>query len=385
MSTDSSSDGSDEANNFRVHLTSALMDLDHLVIVPKATSDRNRNGNDSEASDLVSSSSGDAESPPVALSASTSSPPAGEVDSSSSGQATTFSDSTKSATRYHQSQQRDQKPTKSSDNNGALHSRDKKPQQQEGDATPSPLQLRKKHSNTTVDSGHGKQSASETDDDQSVWTDDDQSGWTISEDSMLRGMKNESTNIVSWADIAKALRRTKNDVRARWRLIKDNNARDAEASSTDRSPSAEPAKPMSATSCASSGHEHHDDDQDEGDDQDDFDDIYGNDSEDDEQSAQRRYLYRDIYGCLYPPNLDLAPDGILSKEDCAILATIDSQYERNRLLEMQANFLNAAGREIPISYLREKLRRAQESREEQPEEQKTSAKVRKWIDQVQER
>ncbi|PNY18327.1 Uncharacterized protein TCAP_07568 [Tolypocladium capitatum] len=46
------------------------------------------------------------------------------------------------------------------------------------------------------------------------------SGWTVSEDHMLRGMK-ESEDTPSWADIGKALNRNKNDVKGRWKVIKD--------------------------------------------------------------------------------------------------------------------------------------------------------------------
>ncbi|KND93913.1 hypothetical protein TOPH_01847 [Tolypocladium ophioglossoides CBS 100239] len=46
------------------------------------------------------------------------------------------------------------------------------------------------------------------------------SGWTVSEDHLLRGMK-ESEDNLSWADIGKALNRNKNDAKGRWKVIKD--------------------------------------------------------------------------------------------------------------------------------------------------------------------
>ncbi|KAG5999382.1 hypothetical protein E4U43_002094 [Claviceps pusilla] len=375
MSTDSSSDSSGSSRNFKIHLSSVLMD--HLFLPPEQASDRN--GTDSEASDLVSSSSGEEGSQP-GISSPPPSPPtdgeetADEVESSSS----------------RESQQKCE--------DDAAH--------------PSCSRNRNK---TVSDSSEGKESAS--------GTDDVQAGWTISEDALLRGMKDESTENVSWADIATALGRTKNDVKGRWKVIKDGEAGDAEAgddgqgkgnhnrnrnrnrkakakakhqevqttktSSTNNSSSAQTREAntspkerrQDAESCESPHlriHHHHDDHN------------HGNDeteSEADEHVLQKRYLYRDIYGSLYPPTLDLTPDGILNKEDCATLATIASKYEQNRLLEMQANFMNAAGRKVPISYLRGKLlsgQRAQRAqRQEEREEQNRIARVEKWIDQVQ--
>lgn len=46
------------------------------------------------------------------------------------------------------------------------------------------------------------------------------SGWSISEDYILKGMK-ESDQPATWADIGSALNRSKSEVRARWKLIKD--------------------------------------------------------------------------------------------------------------------------------------------------------------------
>ncbi|KAM4055949.1 hypothetical protein HRG_002874 [Hirsutella rhossiliensis] len=48
----------------------------------------------------------------------------------------------------------------------------------------------------------------------------DSGGWSISEDCLLRSMK-ESKDNLPWADIGTALGRTKNDVRARWVVIRD--------------------------------------------------------------------------------------------------------------------------------------------------------------------
>ncbi|KAH7008008.1 hypothetical protein EDB80DRAFT_423943 [Ilyonectria destructans] len=46
------------------------------------------------------------------------------------------------------------------------------------------------------------------------------SGWTISEDYLLKGMK-EGDQPATWADIGSALNKSKSEVRARWKLIKD--------------------------------------------------------------------------------------------------------------------------------------------------------------------
>lgn len=253
----------------------------------------------------------------------------------------------------------------------------------------------------------GSKSASET---------DNQSHWTISDDLLLRGMK-ESTDNLSWVDIGKSLNRGKNDVKARWKMIKDQTDADvgantepqecqsAEASAqndsskTCEAESSEPGlskKPrkrkektgnvsQAAKSTPTPPDEEHDgilsgeeaSSESSSRDHDENESDYGLD----EGALQKRYLYRDLYGCLYPPDIRLEPDSILNEEDCATLATIASKYEQGRLLEMQANFLNAAGRRIPISYLREKLLNAQCLGED--DEQNKIASVKKWIDQVQ--
>lgn len=46
------------------------------------------------------------------------------------------------------------------------------------------------------------------------------SGWSISEDYILKGMK-ESDQPATWADIGSALNKSKSEVRARWKIIKD--------------------------------------------------------------------------------------------------------------------------------------------------------------------
>ncbi|KAF7545291.1 hypothetical protein G7Z17_g9296 [Cylindrodendrum hubeiense] len=48
----------------------------------------------------------------------------------------------------------------------------------------------------------------------------DDSGWSISEDFLLRGMK-DGSQPATWADIGNALNRSKNEVKARWKVIKD--------------------------------------------------------------------------------------------------------------------------------------------------------------------
>lgn len=48
----------------------------------------------------------------------------------------------------------------------------------------------------------------------------DDSGWSISEDCRLRGMK-EGNPAITWAEIGEALSRTKNEVKGRWKIIKD--------------------------------------------------------------------------------------------------------------------------------------------------------------------
>ncbi|KAG6027137.1 hypothetical protein E4U41_001045 [Claviceps citrina] len=129
-------------------------------------------------------------------------------------------------------------------------------------------------------------------------------GWTPSEDLVLRGIKASKDNL-SWAHIGQSLNRSKKEVKARWKAIRD----ESDGESSD-----EPA--------------------------------------------------------------------CLNRDDCATLATIASRYERSRLLEMQANFLNAAGWMIPISHLRPRLLSARQRRGEATDEQNKAAGVNEWIRQV---
>ena len=73
-----------------------------------------------------------------------------------------------------------------------------------------------------------------------------------------------------------------------------------------------------------------------------------------ERAEQARYLQTEIYPQLYPPIITPKPDDFFSSSDCDALAHAHSKAMRSRMLEMQANFYNATGRMVPLSFLASK-------------------------------
>ncbi|KJZ75527.1 hypothetical protein HIM_04990 [Hirsutella minnesotensis 3608] len=79
--------------------------------------------------------------------------------------------------------------------------------------------------------------------------------WSVSEDTLLRSMKSSKDNL-SWTDIASALNRSKNDVKARWKTIKDQQAafslesdeEDQESSAKQSESASAPYQPSNALS-----------------------------------------------------------------------------------------------------------------------------------------
>ncbi|KAK3181085.1 hypothetical protein K4F52_007626 [Lecanicillium sp. MT-2017a] len=88
-----------------------------------------------------------------------------------------------------------------------------------------------------------------------------------------------------------------------------------------------------------------------------------------EKHLQRRYWLKHISSNLYPPYVELEADACFSQRDCEILKTLDSQYRKCRWLEIQANFYNATGRMIPLERIRTKLEQAEHLRAHLTKEQ----------------
>lgn len=219
----------------------------------------------------------------------------------------------------------------------------------------------------------------------------DDSGWSMSEDIMLRGMK-ESPDNLSWADIGKGLNRNKNDVKARWKVIKDRAPANADtetenhetASRTgddeDKGTSATQTTDGSkGTTAKHKGQRNYKVAQEtreakkraEKASQSQMEVLSGEEASSEESAAtddegqdesgsqaehrrQLRYHHKHIYDTLYPAEIEIEPDEYLSAQDAAILAAVDGRYKRARWLEMQANFFNVTGLMIPLHVLRDK-------------------------------
>ncbi|KAK0392185.1 hypothetical protein NLU13_1683 [Sarocladium strictum] len=233
--------------------------------------------------------------------------------------------------------------------------------------------------------------------------------WSISEDALLRGLKEGGE---TWAEIAKAMQRSKSDVKARWKVVqkqprpadsdeeetrpkekakhdknksqggkvndkdgsKDEKEKEGNSTTTKEAEGkgkqtcgqkktqgqASPAASNSTQSCHSSL----------------------NDLEE-----QRTYLRSTIRPALYPKRITLKPDVAFSASDCDVLESVDAQHHRGRWLEMQANFYNATGRFIPLHCIRDKFQRAERERLSQVmgdncAKEDSVEKVLRWIDGV---
>lgn len=250
-------------------------------------------------------------------------------------------------------------------------------------------------------------------------TDEEESGWTISEDALLRSMK-EDNNGIPWADIGSALNRDKQDVKARWQVIKDQ-PRETSADEDDAKTTSEDESSASSTSASKktkkkqnrNGKQRLAQSKNKGkqkenstvvDDElqkekrkdrvstvskktrpasspmSDEDVILSGEEASDESSEAsstdeeplgyhdertrnlRRsdlYLYKQVWPHLYPAKIHPQPNGYFSQEDCNVLATFDSKYKRSRWLEMQANFFNVTGRMVPVDALRKQCEAAE--------------------------
>ena len=250
-------------------------------------------------------------------------------------------------------------------------------------------------------------------DEDAVTTGDELTGWTLSEDYLLRGMKEDGRQ-PTWVEISKVLNRSKKGVQGRWKIIKDRahcrdtveedendtaekkknkNKKKQEKTGTKTEHNELPttkdtskwhkgehntrviaenkiaksrAAPKTAAAAADtatifSGEEPSSDtdaDADADSDSDsDHDDLgYG---PCDERRRQARYLHRHVYAELYPPTISPVPDAYFGPRDCEVLAAVESRYQRGKWLEMQANFYNVTGRMVPLDLIRKKCERAE--------------------------
>lgn len=94
----------------------------------------------------------------------------------------------------------------------------------------------------------------------------------------------------------------------------------------------------------------------------------------DSEAQQHMYLQEQIRENLYPSYLSLQEDDHFTKQDCAVLATVDSKMKRGKWLEMQANFFNVTGKIVPISVFRDKC----EASEAEEREEIRERKIKSW-------
>lgn len=102
--------------------------------------------------------------------------------------------------------------------------------------------------------------------------------------------------------------------------------------------------------------------------------MYGSSSEDDESEVQKQlHIQQQIRDNLHPPRLSFEHNDYFTKRDCKVLAKVDNKMKRGKLLEMQANFLNATGRLVPVSVFRDKCEAAEARQRALAREVKISA------------
>ncbi|PHH81173.1 hypothetical protein CDD80_5 [Ophiocordyceps camponoti-rufipedis] len=221
--------------------------------------------------------------------------------------------------------------------------------------------------------------------------------WSISEDRLLQGMK-QSGETLTWRDIGNALGKTKKEVKARWKLLqrrKDKNDMGATSSEPD-----EGSQDQADNGAADD--EADDDDEDpyqmeegyksssesapfilpgEEDDSDDEYDTHIHYGWPEQARQDSRYLHNHIRRDLYPSEINPEPDEFFGEHDCDVLASVHSRHEQAKWLEMQANFVNATGRMIPLWVFRDKCEAAKR-REEAEASGSRNNDVEDWVDGV---
>lgn len=196
------------------------------------------------------------------------------------------------------------------------------------------------------------------------------SRWSESQDALLRSMKEGGE---TWADIATALDRGKQEVRLRFKDIQAVNRRGSKVDRfTGRHNLRDKASfPKKTSKRHSQAHKKSTLD---------LSRRLGNHSTSattdstDSEAQQQMYLQDQIRENLYPPYLSLQEDDHFTKRDCAVLATVDSKMKRGKWLEMQANFFNVTGKMVPISVFRDKC----EASEAEEREEIRERKIKSW-------
>jgi hypothetical protein len=230
--------------------------------------------------------------------------------------------------------------------------------------------------------------------------------WSLSEDCRLRGMKEAGE---TWAFISGSLCKTKDDVRARWKILQSQLLVKDTIKGTNTNNAAEEVS-VDDTTDEDDGDDGNDGDDEESAEGDEDSDADDEDSDDDEESdesdeadedsdddtnkvpkstghckwhqGEMKHLQGHVYGAMYPPHIYPQPNAHLVKRDCALLATIDSQYKRSRWLEMQANFYNVTGQMVPLVSFKARFERAEAEKTERSktrELEKRLNKVEDWI------
>ncbi|ATY66802.1 hypothetical protein CCM_03922 [Cordyceps militaris CM01] len=181
---------------------------------------------------------------------------------------------------------------------------------------------------------------------------EDKSGWSLSEDALLRSMK-EANDGLSWEDIGNSLSRGKNECKSRWKAIKNLLSPDAlseNGAKRNAEPATQPPTEAQAvpavnsdTKAAAPTEEQEAADR-------------GSTPEEDltESDRQQQYWYEHIGRPLYPASLRVEPDAHFSPSDCRVLEMADARYRSTRWLETQARFYNETGRMVPLEVIRRK-------------------------------
>lgn len=205
--------------------------------------------------------------------------------------------------------------------------------------------------------------------------DENKSVWSLSEDVLLRSMK-EAGDGLSWEDIGKSLNRGKGECKSRWKVIKDQPLQDksledeaketggqgkhapteAKAAAKDHdSQASAPADEKGETDGAANG-------------------LLRSSLEDlTEHERQKQYWREHIGRHLYPASIRVEPDAHFSQSDCLVLEMIDARYQSMRWQEAQARFYNETGRMAPLEVIRRKCEDAAA---------RTEADISGWLDSI---
>ncbi|KAM0670471.1 hypothetical protein ACQRIU_000866 [Beauveria bassiana] len=211
----------------------------------------------------------------------------------------------------------------------------------------------------------------------------DKSGWSLSEDSLLRSMK-EANDGLSWEEIGKSLNRGKNECKSRWKVIRNQTKQDAlpedgsNGNAEHEAPS--PTEADEGAAAEADGKTAGDVDPnntppdqrvDEA-----ADKVSRPHDEDDlsEHERQKQYWHRHIGRHLYPASIRIEPDAYFSQGDCRVLEMIDARYGSMRWLETQARFYNETGRMVPLEVIRRKCEDATVRR--------TEADIDGWLESI---